>query len=188
MYLDGNISQILFQLKIQTKRKVIFIFLVILLIWPMIHHLLVIKYDINVWKFFGLSMYCVKIFDSHISIYETKAHSNKAPIDIEKLPESIKQKIQKFQSQRELYGKFLSPYSLAILLFEHQPQANHIVFEIEILEINKKTARIQSRMDRYEYSRDGTKKTEYNIISEKPKENTIHKGDLKSILNLIQKR
>jgi len=39
------------------KRRVVFVVLVILTLWPLAHHALVAKYDINPWLFFGLSMY-----------------------------------------------------------------------------------------------------------------------------------
>ena len=85
-----------------------------------------------------------------------------------------------------LVGKFISPQALSDLLFDHLPQTEHIVFEIEIIEINKQTTRIQARVDRYEYDRNNQNKTQYNIILEEPPKIIPHKDNLKSILDLIQ--
>ena len=39
------------------KKRVVFVAIVILALWPIVHHGVVATYDINPWLFFGLSMY-----------------------------------------------------------------------------------------------------------------------------------
>ncbi len=39
------------------KKRVVFVAIVILALWPIVHHGIVATYDINPWLYFGLSMY-----------------------------------------------------------------------------------------------------------------------------------
>ncbi len=48
-----------FQLNTPLKQKIACLVLLGLFLWPIAHHLLVLKYDISPWRFGGFAMYCV---------------------------------------------------------------------------------------------------------------------------------
>src|SRR5690242_3894312 len=95
------------------KRSAMIGFLICFALWPALHHVLVRHFEMNPWKFFGWSMYCVPATFVHVSAFEREGHADH-PIDLA----SIQEKVDEFVHDRWVYGTLLTPRRIAPSIFE----------------------------------------------------------------------
>ena len=95
-------------MSLKKKQMVLCLILIALIVWPLVHHQLVIRYDLNEWRFLGFSMYISKRpYDRYITFQYRGTEVDEAS----KL--EIKAAIERCMRGRREYGKLYNADRLA---------------------------------------------------------------------------
>jgi len=136
------------QLKTILKKNILFVFLIIFMIWPLLHFQLVRKNYINPWKLHGWAMYCVADFSLDLKVYGMKK-GKKIWIRPKRFSNQTKEKISLYKKYYMYFPGFTKPKNIVSHLFEKFPNIDQLLLEISQKELNKDTARIQLKLIQY---------------------------------------
>ncbi len=134
------------------KRQIVLLILVVFSIWPLAHRVLVMHFDSDPWRNFGLAMYCAISVNGYVDYAVTKndellvRDTVQPSRDIEKLRRLFGQK-------RFYYGRFASPRPLVEQLFETHPTADGVVIGFRKLYLSPTTHHLEILENNYRYAR-----------------------------------
>jgi hypothetical protein len=126
--------------------------LALVLLWPPVQRVLVSRQDVNPWKLGGFAMYAVPTPPVLVAVLEATPGGLR-PLDSRKLPEHARREHETFQMRRHVLGALHEPDVLARAVLTAQPELPGIVIAVQRMKLDRHTARMTSRRDRYVYDR-----------------------------------
>lgn len=131
------------------KRRVVIVALVAFAVWPLVHRVLVLRYDLSPWRFFGWAMYCQPKIPLVVDAW-VRVDGTRVPLE-QALGESAELSRRRFEfiERRETWGALAQPDELGTRILEAVPHAESAEIVVRRLGLNPSTARISAR--RHEY-------------------------------------
>ncbi len=126
---------------IETKRRIVWLGLVVLALWPPLHHAIFRRFDLSPWKGFGWAMYCVP-----------PRVINTSPVPERR---AIYDAAGEFGRRRAEFGTLVKPKELADVILELYPQLMGVEITVERVAVDRASATfVPERTDRYQYRRE----------------------------------
>lgn len=127
------------------------VLLLLVAVWPLVHRMLVAKYDLNPWKFFGFAMYCVPTLEPQLRLYVDYGGR------VEELDLSpphlapVRFEVEAFKHDRGILGNLATPERVAQALFDVLTRIEAV--EVEVIDpyFDLETSRIAVRRPRFRY-------------------------------------
>ncbi len=140
-------------MSIETKKRIVFVWLVLFAAWPLCHHALVRRFEINPWKFFGWSMYCVPVGRISVHLFPVEGGGPAPRSWAAGQPAEVTEAMSDFLNDRRVWGLLLKPDQLSEVIFESAPDLQG--YRITVLEtvLDTDTAHLVSRDHDYVYFR-----------------------------------
>jgi len=136
------------------KRRLVLGMLAALLAWVPVHRWLVLRLDLNPWKFGGLAMYAAPAPKIGIGFYSTTGDGVLAPLEIPSRAEDQPLFLDFFARRRHA-GMLVRPDALAARIFALDPSLQDLAIVITRRSLDAETARVVARRRGYRYRRDG---------------------------------
>lgn len=136
-----------------TKRRVVAVALAVFAAWPLAHRVIVARYDVSPWRFFGWAMYCQPKIPIAVDV--------RVRIDGAVLPladasgdagELMRRRFE-FAQRRQTWGELLPPDDLAGHILGALPQGEGVEVVVSRLVLDPATSRLTARTESYEYVR-----------------------------------
>ncbi len=129
------------------RRRAMLSILVAAAIWPLVHHMLVLRYDVDPWELFGWSMYAVPAARVAVAIDLERGD------EVEPLRPlgDLFARVRAFARRRSALGTLASSESLARELLADDAQLDAVVVTTRSLELDPQTTvwRLHERSERY---------------------------------------
>lgn len=143
-------------MSIRRKQLIVFWLIAGLFAWPLVHHALVERYDLDKWSFLGFSMYISKrpiyVYDENVP---RSLHLDWSRVRQDQYP-AINQNVIDFVRQRRTYGQWYDSSRFAQDMFETLEQIDEFAFDFDVLEMNDETAIFEGVRYRYAAQRRGS--------------------------------
>jgi len=144
----------------ELKKRMLFGVLVLVTVWPAIHHVAVERWEVNPWMFFGLSMYTrprpiVKVVDLQIGMGRQPLRTVEGTMlgaDPQRKADEISYLTGKLALDRLAYGTLRSPVGTVGEIFTLFPRAKRMHIQVEIGEMNA-AATMSTRLIDYDCTR-----------------------------------
>ncbi len=141
---------------IETKRRIVWLGLVVLALWPPLHHAIFRRFDLSPWKGFGWAMYCVPprvINTIPVSL------DDGAPVSTARLDDPDRRALYdaagEFGRWRAEFGTLVKPDDLAEAILELYPKLQGVEIAVERVAVDRASATfVAEPMDRYQYRRE----------------------------------
>ena len=131
------------------KQKLVVVMLAVLAVWPLLHHSLVRRYELNPWRFFGWSMYTRPV--NKIAVRVRPSSGDYAALD----GATVAGELAAYIRARASWGKLARPDALARATLERNPRLPGVVVEVENLLLRPESGRFELSPDIYRYERQG---------------------------------
>lgn len=134
---------------LRAKQRIVVTILCVLALWPVGQRLLVARYDLNPWKFFGWAMYCrpPATIDLEIRAPGTESAAVTVPADWGR-------RTARFLYWRKHAGALVRPRRLGRILLELNPGLHEVEIVVTHTRLDSTSARIVSRSFDYRYGQD----------------------------------
>ena len=137
----------------ELKRRLLFAWLVLFALWPLVHHGLVRTYDMSPWKLNGWAMYCRPSLPVTMTIALLDGEEEIGVIG-DQIPEPARVEVDRFQDRYPQLGDLAPPdAALEAILTEAPPSADGAVISVQKLELSPESDRLRVQMRRYELHR-----------------------------------
>lgn len=137
----------------QRKQRWVHAFLVGLALWPLVHIVLVLRYDVNPWKLAGWGMYSAPQLAHRLEIL---GHApGGGALRLPALPEDLVAVVANYNRLRRGLGRLVEPDEVARAVFGYEGGPEAITIRITKPVLNRKTGMIEERIEDYEYRRAG---------------------------------
>lgn len=144
---DKHIERVDYPSVDRPKKLVALLALALLTAWPIAHHILVERYELSPWKFFGWSMYTKRDAMVRITVINT-------PKTLSAGEQShLQEALGRFVYFKKVLGKLQSPEAAAAKAFRSLGELERFGFEYEVLQLRTDTDRWQSRRFRVQCAR-----------------------------------
>jgi hypothetical protein len=134
------------------KARVAVAGLVLLLVWPPVHHALVERYRIDPWKYFGFAMYCRPTLPIRLEARALGTDA-RAKVDPRELPPEAQREWVAFLRERATFGQLRTPRTLADRIFRLRPGTNEVVLVVTHARLEPGSGRIVADPTEYRYAR-----------------------------------
>ena len=138
---------------ITTKQRVFLAGLIVFTLWPIVHHGLVLKYEINPWKLAGWSMYCVRPAPIEVEVLTDAASLPEGWAM--GLPPEVQQAVDQFEYDRRMWGLLEPPDAVAHAAFTAAPELRAVRIRVKDRRLDRETAHIVQKIDEYDYATAG---------------------------------
>ena len=133
--------------------------LLVLAVWPGLHHVLVRSVEIDPWAFFGWSMYAVPNHRTNVLVGRVELDSGSemqaGSVDSNAISPRAYRAMRVYAERRERWGRLLPPDALAAEIFAGQPDLPGVVVRVRRWVIDRDSALIAPRDVDYTYARPG---------------------------------
>lgn len=136
---------------LETKRALVIASLVCLILWVPAHRLLVLRFDLNPWKFGGFAMYAEPVPKIGIGFF-TELDGALVPLRIAARPEDQALFVSFFETRKHA-GMLVPPDALADQIFESDPAVDALTIVITRRRLDPVSARLQVGRHDYRYRR-----------------------------------
>ena len=131
------------------KKHVLFGFIVFMWLWPIFHHLLVTRYDMDAWKYFGMSMYALPRTIAAAPSTMEIAYPGQ-PFETIQFTPFLRQHARDLVRRRVDYGTLYGPEALVGEMFQILPSGiDRLAFSIGFLGFDSE-AMLEQRVVRTE--------------------------------------
>ena len=138
-------------MNVAAKRRVIAAGLVVFALWPLVHRVLVLRYDISPWRFFGWAMYCQPKFAPEVAIYVRRGAERIPLIEAAGEPSELQRRRRDYVRRREMWGGLLAPDNLGREALRAAGDADVVEIIVRRLVIEPATSRLTAREETYTY-------------------------------------
>ena len=118
-------------------------------VWPLVHHVLVLTYDVNPWHLAGFSMYCKPRAPIGVMILDSRG----VEIATNRLAPEMDQRITAYAERRRVLGDFAAPDGLAREVFDSTPWLKSIRIDVVTYDFSASAARFEKKEHHYPYAR-----------------------------------
>ena len=135
------------------KRRLVIILLAVFTFWPLVHRVLVARYDVNPWKLCGLAMFCVPNPQTELHVMNASGAQLRL-IPKEVITPTDLAAAKKFRMHRNLVGRLVSHRSLGRTILQEHPEFDRILIRVVTARVDRETAMFTSRTEEHFVSRD----------------------------------
>ncbi len=139
-------------LSLAAKRRCLAAFLVALALWPLVHRVLVVRLQINPWKFGGFAMYCTPPNKITVEVFGVLG-GERRPLNLTRAPERVGAALLGFTAVRSQFGELARPHGVARALFAWDERIPDVEIEVRNLRLDPRTDRFAPTVRRYRYRR-----------------------------------
>jgi hypothetical protein len=120
-------------------------------IWPLVHHGLVIRYDITPWKFMGFAMYCVPKLEPLVDVYAYYGE-RRSEVDMRGAHmRDLRREVARFATFRPVWGELLLPDRVGETAASVLSRADKIEVVVTKGYLDDETWRVAARESIYAY-------------------------------------
>ena len=134
------------------KQRLVVAMLAVLAAWPLAHRALVVRYDLDPWRFFGWAMYCTPKLPATISLFAIE-DGVRQPVEIRSLSRDGRRAIAVLRRRRSLWGTLASPDRAGQALLAARPDAEAVEVVVSKLYLNPATASIDTHVETHRFVR-----------------------------------
>lgn len=134
------------------KQRLVVAMLAVLAAWPLAHRALVVRYDLDPWRFFGWAMYCTPKLPATISLFAIE-DGVRQPVEIRSLSRDGRRAIAVLRRRRSLWGTLASPDRAGQALLAARPDAEAVEVVVSKLYLNPTTASIDTHVETHRFAR-----------------------------------
>ena len=134
-------------MSVAAKKRVIAVGLIAFALWPLGHRVLVLRYDVSPWRFFGWAMYCQPKFTPEVEIYVRRGVERVPLIE----PSELQRSRRDYVRRREMWGGLLAPDDLGREALRAAGDADEVEIIVRRLVIDPATSRLAAREETYTY-------------------------------------
>lgn len=136
------------------KQRILSIALAAFALWPALHHIATVTFDMNPWKLFGWSMYCVprRWVDVDITLRD---ESGGRPLEYRQNEADLTALVDDYANRRWVYGHLQPPDRVAKRLFAKYPDASEFTIYVHQLSFDRASSFYRRQSFEYVYSPDG---------------------------------
>ncbi len=124
----------------RVKKRIVFVSIVLLALWPIVHQWIVAKYDIDPWLFFGLSMYTrarpilgITAFEAAYAGQQLRSVNQ----DALRVARTLQRNLQELVNGRASYGTLYNPEPVVEEMFDAFPLGvDRLAFTIRLLSLD----------------------------------------------------
>jgi len=135
------------------KARIAAFALVGLALWPLAHRLLVMRFELDPWRYWGFAMYCYPKTDLRVGFTEL-SDAGPERLAPSALPESVERELRRFRHARRARGS-LPPDAVAQSLRDARPDLGDLRIEVRTLRFDVASARFREVGDEYLYRGSG---------------------------------
>jgi hypothetical protein len=106
--------------------------LLVLALWPPVHHVMVKSYDLNPWKLLGFSMYCLPHVASTFYIDETRVPAR----PISDVSPTLRAAMEDYSSTRNCLGRLAHPRGIARKILQEKPAIEALLIQIQVTRLD----------------------------------------------------
>ncbi len=127
-----------------TKKRVLFGLLVFLGLWPIFHHWLVTRYEMDPWKYFGMSMYAMprpmaRLISMEMAYPGQPFQAISLPYSDQPFAVHLEQKARELVRRRKDYGTLYRPEVVVSEMFQILPgEIDRLAFTMGLLSLDSK--------------------------------------------------
>jgi hypothetical protein len=134
------------------KQRLVVAVLAVLAVWPLAHRALVVRYDLDPWRFFGWAMYCTPKLPTDIYLFAVE-NGVRVPVDLQSLTPKQRRSVDSLQRRRSVWGSLASPEHVASAILAAKPQADAAEVVVSKWYLDPASAHIATRDERYRFQR-----------------------------------
>ena len=139
----------------RARKRAVAAMLLAFALWPSLHYVLVQRYRMNPWKFFGWAMYTTHVFRPSVEVYALDGGQRVAlPIPGRELREAEAERARLRDRSRE-WGLLARPDRLARLVGDALAPSEGVEVVIERYGIDPRSGRLTAGRESYLYLADG---------------------------------
>lgn len=120
--------------------------------WPLAHRLLVARYDLDPWRFFGWAMYCTPKLPAEVHLFAFE-NGERVEVPLASLGDPQRRAVDSLRDRREVWGRLASPARAAAALLDARPAAAAVEVVVEKWYLDPATASIASRVEPHRVER-----------------------------------
>ncbi len=139
------------RMTLATKRRLVAGGLIVLALWPLAHRVLVARFELDPWRFFGWAMYCTPKLPVRVHLFAV-TDGQRERIEIRTLKRRVRRAVYALPRRRAVFGRLASPAPVGRLLLAARPRAEAVEIEIERWTLDPATASIVDRRTVYRYA------------------------------------
>ena len=137
------------------KQRLVVAALAVLAVWPLAHRALVVRYDLDPWRFFGWAMYCTPKLPTDIYLFAVE-NGVRVPVDPQSLTPAQRRSVYALLRRRSVWGSLASPEHVGSTILAAKPEADAVEVVVSKWYLDPATAQIATRDERYRFQRDPT--------------------------------
>jgi hypothetical protein len=132
------------------KKRAILALLLLIAVWPLVHRVLVMRFEMNPWKLGGFAMYAGAVPPLRVTVFHDSARGV-VPLDERRLPAAVRQRLRQFRIERHALGQFRSADDAGRAILSALPEQEWVVISVQRLTLDPATARMRASRKRYRY-------------------------------------
>jgi hypothetical protein len=134
------------------KRRLVYLALVALAVWPALHIGLVLRYDVNAWKLAGWGMYSTPQLAAYVRV-SGLTPDEIGVYELRSIRPALQPARDEFLERRRGLRKLVEPDGFAHALLEHYTALDGVIIEVVQPTLNPRTGMIEETSVTYEYRR-----------------------------------
>jgi hypothetical protein len=134
------------------KQRLVVAVLAVLAAWPLAHRALVVRYDLDPWRFFGWAMYCTPKLPATVALFAIE-DGVRTPVEIRSLPRADRRAVYALRRRRGLWGTLASPARAGRVLLAARPEADAVEVVVNKMFLNPATASIDTHVETHRFDR-----------------------------------
>ena len=137
---------------ITAKQRLVVAALAVLAVWPLAHRALVVRYDLDPWRFFGWAMYCTPKLPTDIYLF-TVENGVRVPVEPRSLTPAQRRSVYALQHRRSIWGSLASPERVGSAILAAKPDADIVEVVVSKWYLDPATAHIATREEHHRFKR-----------------------------------
>ena len=121
-------------------------------LWPILHRVLVARYELNPWRLGGFAMYSTYV-KTIVALAEPTEGGLRPLAEASLDPESLAV-LERFRQDRSVLGRLRPPHDVARAVFRERPELRRLVVVVQRLALDPESARMVSGRRSIHYDRD----------------------------------
>ena len=134
------------------KQRLVAGVLVVLAAWPLAHRVLVWRYDLDPWRFFGWAMYCTPKLPAEVHLFAYEK-GERVPVPTSALSRPQRRAVYGLRRRRVVWGTLASPERAGAALLAARPDADAVEVVVEKWYLDTETASIATHVEPHRFER-----------------------------------
>jgi hypothetical protein len=123
-------------------------------LWPLVHRVLVARFDVNPWKLGGFAMYATPAPPLVVAVFGLR-DGKLVRVTPQTLPLAQRDALRRFEIERHALGELRRPDALAREILAADASLDQLSVVVQRTTLDRASARLASERMQYSYDRDG---------------------------------